>query len=82
MSEFNLSEKRKRLINNVEILKMFKNIKEDNDKIIFILGLVEEQDKEFIKRLKEEILGKQGILEKDYFEIIKEIDKLAGDKLK
>lgn len=34
--------------------------------------------KEFIKQIKEEIIGKQGILEQDYNEICNEIDKLSG----
>ena len=45
-------------------------------------GFKKEDVKQFIRDLKKEIIGKQGILEDDYNEIITEIDKLAGKELK
>lgn len=36
----------------------------------------------FIRLLKKEVIGKQGISEQDYVEILDGIDKLAGDILR
>jgi len=84
--EFNLSEKRKELFYVIENLEYaeFNDVDSRIDKIGHIKTLIKSQDKEFIKRLKEEIKSK---IEKDmeeevindndfYFPII---DKLAGD---
>lgn len=81
--EFNLSEKRKKLYH--ELKKQFEGI-EHIDRILFvILNCVDEQDKEFIQKLKEGIadedrylgLGKgTGVLDINAF-----IDKLAGEEL-
>ena len=72
--EFNLSEKEllKRYMDSLGIRAL------DIRNIIF---MIEQKEKEFIRLLKKEVIGKQGILEEDYNIIIKEIDKLAGEKL-
>ena len=70
---FNLKEKRK------ELMKTLKLSRTDLiDEINFILKLVKQQDKEFIKRLKEDILEVIGSGESVY----NFIDKLAGNKFR
>jgi len=63
--EFNLSEKIENCIMSGEELPFIK-VKDV---------------KEFIRLLKKEIIGKQGISEQDYVEIVDGIDKIAGEKL-
>jgi len=48
---------------------------------VYITHLACKDVKEFIRRLKKEILGKQGLQEQDFWEICQELDKLAGEKL-
>ena len=74
MKEFNLSKKRKELRENC-----------NGFRINSIMDLVEQQDKEFIKRLKEEIKSNIAGSEKFYDDnpehLLKFIDKLAGKEL-
>ena len=65
MKEFNLSEKIKELRENCEGFS-----------INSIMDLVEQQDKEFIQKLKEETYWVNG-----HSKLCDEIDKLAGSKL-
>jgi len=87
--EFNLSEKRKELKTKIindffsEVYKLDKNVQKVSNEIF---DKIEEQDKEFIKRLKEEICRldiEEGLLCSAEGEIMRRvIDKLAGEKLK
>ena len=70
-----LSEKRKKL--RVDCLRHFNKVEGTNEgKLIKLFEIIENDDKEFIKRLKENI-------PEDYTskEFRNRIDKLAGDKL-
>ena len=51
------------------------------DKEVPRVYYLEEDVKQFIKDLKKEVIGKQGILEQDYKEICVGIDNLAGGNL-
>jgi len=79
--EFNLSEKRKKLLEHLTGFE--RQIGAVNDReveiIQTILKLVEEQDKEFIKRLKEFIRETPNIRK---YIVQEEIDKLIGKRLK
>jgi hypothetical protein len=90
--EFNLSEKRKEIVNYYSESKRV--IDEDTKRIYFIkdiikeiLNIVKKQDKEFIRLLKE-ILDRDCHIEEDGLRSIDcrlmeiKIDKLAGEKLK
>jgi len=73
--EFNLKENRK------ELKKVLQNTRSDLIKEInYVFGLIEEQDKEFIKRLKEKgfvTCMSNGV--KKLIILVEEIDKLSGD---
>lgn len=83
-TEFNLSEKIKEQHGRIKNLpvkfykKEFITMTEHCDIMESELRTQENNVKEFIRLLKEEIIGK-GYTDE---EIIKQIDKLAGDKLK
>lgn len=72
--EFNLSEKRKKIRERFGILS-------DDHKAMLeeVLRIVEEQDKEFIRRLKEELSWEGGHKPEAINQVI---DKLSGDRLK
>ena len=72
--EFNLSEKRKEVIKLIKELIIYKP---DNKKLI---ELIKNQDKEFIKRLKEGFCC-CGRIHSNKCLNCRTIDKLAGNKL-
>jgi len=77
MKEFNLSEKRKELREDLINANWAKNT------INAIVDEVEKQDKEFIKEIKKTI--KEGVERNNVLPLdwcFDRIDKLAGDKLK
>lgn len=72
VSEFNLSDERKKLFNPVFLpLNRY-----DKETMKEVEKIIEMQDKEFIKRLR----AKHP--KEDYFKLHENIDKLAGDDLK
>ena len=76
MTKESLSEKRKELIKHLEETNL-------DDFVPYIFGLIEKQDKEFIKKLKEEMQRGENyetIFGSVWFKE-ETIDKLAGDKL-
>lgn len=90
MSEFNLSEKRKGLFQRIENEEFKDTLSSSEYEKIFYE--IEMQDKEFIKRLKEEDWGfydkyirdqdldKEEIVKVCFDYINNRIEKLAGDK--
>jgi len=73
--EFNLKKKRKLLLKNtIEAFSINAITLED----VFIE--VKKQDKEFIRRLKGEII--EGLKNLEGLSVVKRIDKLAGEKLR
>ena len=73
--ETSLSDKRKELIKHLEETNL-------DDFVPYIFGLIEKQDKEFIKKLKEEIEPlRYGIKVPNANRLKEKINKLAGDKL-
>ena len=81
--KFDLSEKRKKIVS--EIMKKYKKYSVDESDLVYYaileaLEVVETQDKEFIKRLKEETQSKIVEIGENPFHKI--IDRLAGEKLR
>lgn len=74
MKEFNLSEKREKLREDLINANWAKNT------INAIVDEVEEQDKEFIKKLKEE--AKENLNPDESYWFVKFIEEKAGDKFK
>ena len=82
-TDFNLSKKRRHLIANAR--DDMRKLEWNFDKFI---NLMLDQDKEFIKRLKEELLrplnsecnGKNVMWRSSH--VVEELDKLAGDELR
>jgi len=69
---FVLSEKRRELFIELEMQRGFPILPK-------VFALIEKQDKEFIRLLKEEI--KEGLRNLEGMDVVKRINKLAGKKL-